>query len=132
MGARVDHFAQRCRQRGIASVEAATLKRSLEAAARAAAAGDLRALDVVEHVLDTHTGAAVWRFRVAEGVFYALIGAEGHARTVITQDMLGRYKAARRTGGVSPDRWKALRAMGFSISDIKTGRAYRPARARGR
>lgn len=117
----MDHFAQRCAERGIRQTPAAVLKADLAQAVPQALGGCLVAQRFVEHVVDAPNGAGVWRFRVAEGVFYAVVHL-GHPRTVITQDMLARFKAHRRGRRVTPAEWAYLRDLGLSASEIKQGK----------
>ena len=117
----MDHFAQRCAERGINRTSSATLKADLARAVPLALGGCLIAQRFVEHVIDAPNGAGVWRFRVAEGVFYAVVHL-GFPRTVITQDMLARFKALRRGQRLSPRMWDYWRDMGLSASEIKQGK----------
>lgn len=117
----MDHFAQRCAERGITRTNPATLKADLSRAIPMALGGCLIAQRFVEHVIDAPNGAGVWRFRVLDGVFYAVVHL-GHPRTVLTQEMLARFKAHRRGQRVTPRLWDYLRDMGLSASEIKQGR----------
>lgn len=118
----MDHFAQRCAERGIHQVEPGLLRAELTRAVSQALGGCLIAQRFVEHVIDAPNGAGVWRFRVVEGVFYAVVHL-GRPRTVLTQDMVARFKAYRRGRKISPREWEYLRDMGLSASEIKQGRA---------
>ena len=119
MTAPPSHFAQRCAERGIHSVAPHTLRAEIEKAVAATIAGDAHA-DFVEHVMAVRDDAALWRFRVREGVFYAIVVTEPRiqARTVITQEMLVTYKAQRK-GGHSRREFEFLQSLGLSVKAAK-------------
>lgn len=113
------HFAQRCVERGIHSVAPNALRAEIEAAVLACMAGTGNG-DFVEHVMDLRDDTAIWRFRVQEGVFYAIVGTVPriNTRTVITQDMLAGYKAQRKRH-ISTRDFKLMRDMGLSVKASK-------------
>lgn len=85
------HFAQRCIERGIRSVSPMDL---LHALRRAYQEGDG---DMIEHVMDDDlSGHPIYRFRVAEGRFYAPFTHDGWPMTVLTQRMIRNKKWARK------------------------------------
>lgn len=90
------HFAQRCKERGIHSVNPHELRREIEKAV--AEQRD----DLVTFVCPTANGRhRIFRFLLpTEGPFYAVVSPEGHAITVLTQEMIRSYKAVRK--GRSP------------------------------
>lgn len=123
------HFAQRCAERGIASVAPDVLRADIERSVIATMAGRDDG-GFVEHVLELRDDAAIWRFRVSEGVFYAIVATEPrvHARTVITQEMLASYKA-RRKGVRTIFEFKTMRALGLSVKAAKRRNFRKLARA---
>ena len=85
------HFAQRARERGIASVDGEVLRNTLRRAV-INSNGEL-----IEVVFSVGKGRKIWRFQVAEGVFYAVINDETNDPiTVITQAQMKRYRQIRR------------------------------------
>lgn len=88
------HFAQRCRERGITRTEPDKLRRELAGAIENYVPGEPN--DAVEFVLAAG-GASFWRFRVPEGVFYAVtIGPGCFPVTVYNQAMIRGKKAVER------------------------------------
>ena len=87
------HFARRCLERGIRSVPGDVLAAAIRAAVLA---GDESKAEFVKHVDER---ADLYRFRVAEGVFYALVGrdAERWPRTVYTQRMKRKMDRALKS-----------------------------------
>lgn len=85
------HFVQRCRERGITSVDPVALQYALRDAVMR---GDE---EVIKRVADGNDGCGIYRFRLDEGVFYAVIG-EGNwwPRTVLTQEMKQNVKRAQK------------------------------------
>lgn len=89
----MNHFARRCRERGITSTCPDQIAREL----RQAVAGGGTALEVAQRVMPCLRGGAdIWRFRVREGIFYAVIGPDGNPRTILTQEMIRKKKWARK------------------------------------
>ena len=88
---RFKHFAERCRERGITSVDPVILALDIEKAVREE---DHRK---VERVYG-YKGSSVWRFYLpVEGIFFAVLDdASGKIKTVITQEMLRTYKDMRK------------------------------------
>jgi len=85
------HFVQRCRERGIASIDGMALRRNIE---RAIAE---HSNDLVEFVFHIDAVSSVWRFRVKEGVFYAVCGR--HSQRCITlydRSILREVRQSRR------------------------------------
>lgn len=101
---RYQHFIERCRERGITSVDCAALAREIEVAVRN------NAHEYVEKVF-SHEGSSVWRFRLpVEGIFYAVVRDQTHpVCTVLTQEMLRTYKDIRRGRAKSVAEAKAFR-----------------------
>ena len=87
----IHHFDQRCQERGISSIPGKTLRQNIE---RAIAEGRD---DLVELVFHIDTACSAWRFRVAEGVFYAICGR--HSKPCITlyhREIMRGVRNARR------------------------------------
>lgn len=86
------HFAQRCIERGIHSVNPDVLRREIE---RAVADGRD---DFVKFVCPTANGKhRIFRFLLpVEGPFYAVVSPDGRAITVLTQEMIRSYKAVHK------------------------------------
>lgn len=85
------HFGQRAAERGISSVDGDRLKGALEWAIRAGRD------DLVSYVMDQQDGTAIYRFRVPEGVFYAVAHrGSGNVLTCLTQRMVGAKKWTRK------------------------------------
>lgn len=89
----MNHFARRCRERGITSTCPYQIAREL----KQAVSGGGTSLEVAQKVMPCLTGDNdIWRFKVSEGIFYAVIGPEGGPRTVLTQEMIRKKKWARK------------------------------------
>ncbi len=85
------HFGQRCKERGIHSVDGDELGRTLRKAIMEGRD------DLVEKVFPLNEATTLWRFRVSEGVFYTPVGNEGlWPRTVMTQEQIKRYRDNRK------------------------------------
>lgn len=89
------HFEQRCVERGIVKTDHRALFTALRLAIAAHDKGRWQTL--VELVM-THEDARFWRFRCADGIFYAVTALDNTLpMTIFTQRMLNGKKRARRT-----------------------------------
>ena len=87
----IHHFDQRCQERGISSIPGKTLRQNIE---RAIAEGRD---DLVELVFHIDTACSAWRFRVAEGVFYAICGRYSkRCITLYNREIMRGVRNARR------------------------------------
>jgi hypothetical protein len=85
------HFAQRCGERGIVATDPWWLAAELEKAVL----GQPNGLRFATKVIPCFGRRAdVWRLGIAEGIFYAAVGHDGHPRTVLTKDMVRKKKLA--------------------------------------
>ena len=104
MNKQLDHFSQRCLERGITSIPGDVLRKNIERAIR-----DGRT-DLVEMVFHVDRISSIWRFRVTEGYFYAVVGR--HTKLCITlynQDLMRRVRRSRR--GHLKHRGKRIRSV---------------------
>jgi hypothetical protein len=90
------HFDQRCKERGISSRPAWMIRKAVEKAVREGLD------DLVKRVKSYDEQADIWRFRVEEGIFYAVVSrTNGRCMTMLTQQMFSenrkRWKR-KRTG----------------------------------
>ncbi len=93
------HFDQRCLERGIASIPGPILRANIERAIKGGRD------DLVSFVMWAAKDSDIWRFRVAEGFFYAVVDKAASAcKTVLTQDMLKWHKRKRRSMRISRSR----------------------------
>lgn len=84
------HFAKRCRERGITETDTDVLFDNI----RRAIEGGYD--EYVKHVL-TRDGGRFWRFKCAEGYFYAVTGKnDSFPRTVMTQEMFRHKRWAEK------------------------------------
>lgn len=102
------HFGQRAKERGIASVPGDVLWLAIKTAV-VRDRGDL-----VERVFDLCSGQTAYRFRVSEGIFYALVSPNGNPVTCYTKEMLAgvrRVKRLKKRAGRLDNKPFAVRAL---------------------
>lgn len=89
------HAVLRAIERGIRSVDPKTLVNAIEWEVR----NRPDTSELVERVMpsgnDSDPDASVWRFRVEEGSFYAVVSGKGRVVTILTQDMIRAMKALK-------------------------------------
>lgn len=86
----MNHFCQRCSERGITQTDTRLLQRGI------AWAIVNKRDDLVERVMNLRDGV-FWRFRCPDGIFYAVTQQDDPwPRTVLTQAMMRKKKFARR------------------------------------
>lgn len=91
------HFHQRCAERGITACPS-VLRDDLRRAVKMARLGDPVASDYVERVPSPGEQSEIYRFRVADGIFYAVVAQNGNPMTILTQSMYrGKRFAAKMT-----------------------------------
>lgn len=84
----IQHFEERCRERGIVNTNIADLFKGLQWAIRS------KRWDLVEKVAEGN-GSKYWRFKCPDGIFYAVTPKGKHAPvTVFTQEMMRQKKWA--------------------------------------
>lgn len=84
------HFQDRCKTRGITSVDTKQLAEELY---RAIIAGDESRAERVMKI----EGSTYWRFKVPEGIFYTVTDEKTNwPKTVFTQDMIRAIKLRRK------------------------------------
>ena len=89
------HFSQRCLERGITACPSA-LHSDLRLAVSMARNGEPVASNYIEKVQSPEGTHEIYRFRCADGIFYAVVSANGNPMTVLTQDMYrGKRFAAK-------------------------------------
>ncbi|MFG6535542.1 hypothetical protein ACGYK5_17090 [Sulfitobacter sp. 1A16787] len=84
------HFGQRAAERGIQSVPGDVLR----LAVRWAVQNDR--IEYVERMFRLPSGVVAYRFRVVEGLYFALVGTDGIPVTLYTADMLAEVRLARK------------------------------------
>ena len=92
-----NHFLERCRERGLAHIAADVYWDLRLALARVSDGTDADG-EYIEKVMALPTGRNVYRFAVADGVFYAVVAEAKSPITLLTHEMLQVYKDARRHG----------------------------------
>ena len=88
----VSHFADRCKENGIDSSPGNILAAAIRWEVKHGVEGDK-----VERVMAANGGRDIYRFRVPEGIFYAVIGDDDWPVTLYTQEIVRQKKRARRT-----------------------------------
>lgn len=91
MTADEEHFSRRCAERGIRSVDPIRLKKTLETAIR------LKDANVVERVFALDDLSEAWRFRVEEGIFFAIYRVRAQSCiSVYTPEMMRSVRRGRK------------------------------------
>ena len=91
------HFTTRCQERGITACPNA-LFIDIKRAVKMARQGEPMASDYLEKVPAPPGEQEIYRFRCADGIFYAVIAPNGLPMTVLTQEMYrGKRFAAKMT-----------------------------------
>ena len=83
------HFGQRCKERGIASIEGDFLGKAIQYAIETES-------EKVEFVMGLSSGNKIFRFQIAEGRFYAIVSPFGRPITLYTQEMMRSLKYGRK------------------------------------
>ena len=84
------HFGRRALERGVKSIPGDVLGYAVSEAVRQ------NRQDMVDRLWPTHTGNMVYRFRVSEGLFYALMSISHAPVTLYTHKMVKDMRQARR------------------------------------
>lgn len=98
------HFGKRAQERGISSVPGDVLALAIAEAVRRGRD------DLVARLYATHEGTILYRFRVAEGLFYAIVSPHGRPVTCYDQAMFAANRRNLRTCRKSKRRKNAARA----------------------
>ena len=88
------HAVQRAIERGIKSVDPEMLVNAIEQEVRNRPDTSTMVERVMSAGNDSDPDAYVWRFRVEEGSFYAVVSGKGRVVTILTQDMIRAMKAS--------------------------------------
>lgn len=109
------HPARRAIERGIRSVDPTMMVRAIEW--EISHRPDTS--ELVERVMrdrkEDGREVTFWRFRVAEGLFYAVVSDRGTVITILTQEMMRAYKAKRRGRVGGWREYNLKRALGVRI-----------------